>query len=524
MEFNLLPLEIQLEIFSYLPVPQVMKIREVCKHWNGLINAEFKIKELNFYQLKSPEKRVVDYDFRFLCIRSFLDYTSGNPMFSRVKFLHATFNLSYVQLDDAFDLLNSFRSLEEIFCFDWDDDKNPNADSDLDLGIDSEAIERKQFVVSWDHLKEARFYFSPGVYAHNVSIVLDLPNLHYLQVTPLTWFTIKYPERLRILATDGLFEAELDFSKFTSLTKICTVTSDRQSITTSFLEKLPNLRELYLDHLGDWCQFLLEPSPSNIAAPRIFYLDFEFSSKEISNSDQWPESINSPEDSTFIARNLHKSIDNNRQVHSFHYNEIARELDDAEMFEVMPQKFPTIGSLHIIGTVIDPNRLLKFIGQFQVKEIQFQRTFLPQWFFEKLPESGPFIQKLRIGTEPTISILSDDFDFMIFNLENLTTLHFEDCPLSLDFVIKLLRELQSIRHVSFRQAGNYSFWLTLWDKCEISLDVDDIYTELNYDISSEEAAEFVQFLNSQMKVYGLFVCPRRLQALLRQLQLKEWGT
>ena len=530
MEFILLPLEIQLEIFSHLPIPKVMKIREVCKHWNGLINTEFKIKELDCRQLYSPEDRAVGRDFYFLCTRSFLGYTSGNPMFSRVKFLNAYLHPNYAQLDDAFDLLNSFSYLEEtwFFCFVSYSDTNQDADSDINSGIDLEAIERKQVVVSLDRLKKARFYFSSGIYTSKVSIVLDLPCLHYLQVTPLTRFTIKYPERLRILATgdgrEGLFEAELDYSKFTSLTKICTDTGDVPSITANFMEKLPSLREIHLGEFGS-CLYLLEPPSSSIAAPRIFYVGFEFSLNEmVSNGDQWPESIDSPEGSTFIARNLHKSIDNNRQVFSIYYNEIASELNDTEMFGMMPQKFPNIKNLRILGSVADPNRLLKFIAQFKTEQLYLKRTSLPQWFFEKLPESGPLIQELRIGTEPTMSILSDDFDFMIFKLENLRTLDFEDSPLSLDFVTKLLRELQWIHWIKFRQAGNYSFDLRLWDKSEISLDVDGINTKLIYEISREEAAEFVQFLSSQMKTCGLFVCPRQLQGLLLPLHLKERGT
>ena len=524
MEFNWLPLEIQLEIFDYLPVRQVMKIREVCKQWNCLINSEFKIKELDCC-LKSSKLPTDEYDFNFIhpCIRTFLDYTRDNRMFSRVKFLNADLHLNtYAQLDDAFDLINSFKFLEEAW-FHFDDPLNDFGEPVIGSDINLEEIERKQFVVSLDRLEKVRFSLDFETFALNSKIVLDLPRLLILEVRPLENFTIKYPERLRILSTLTLFQGNLNFSKFTSLTKICTPTSDGPWITASFLEKLPSLMELHLDEFGDY-SLLLEPPSSNLAAPRIFYADFEFSLNElISNGFQWPDYIGSPEGSTFIARNLRKSIDNNRQVFSLDYNTIAGELDDAEMFGVMPKKFPKINTLNIIGTVSDPNRLLKFIGQFQIKDLQLERTFLPQWFFEKLPDSDPFIQNLKFGTEPTMSILSDDFYFMIFRLENLKILHFEDCPLSLDFVTKLLRELKSIQVVCFEQPRNYSFHLTLWDECRIVLDVDGIKTELNYEISREEAAKLVEFLGRRLKVNG-FVCPRELQALLRQLQLEEQGT
>ena len=527
MEFNLLPPEIQLEIFSYLPILQVMKIRKVCKHWNALINAEFRIKGLQGQHEPAggpPQSLLGFLCLRFLSIRSFFDRTRDNPMFSRVKFFSVHLCLNYAELNDAFDLLNSFRALERTSFDCYVSDLNR-----INLG----AIEKKQFVVSLDRLKDAYFTFNldeedeeTEAFISKVNIVLDLRSLLYLQVDSLRGLTIKYPERLRTLVTERLFGATWDYSKFTNLTKIRTLTRDRPSITASFLEKLPSLRELHLD--DEFCDELggrsldpLEPPPSSKAALRILYLGFEFSSKEISNSNQWPEFV-SPEGSTFIARNLHKSIDNNRQVFFIDYNAIVGELNDAQMFGVMPRKLPKILRLRIFGTVTDPNRLLKFISQFPMECLEFERTSLPQWFFEKLHESAPLMQELWIGTEPTISILPGDFDF-VFKFENLFSLNFEDHPLPLNFVTRLLKRPNPESDVWFEQAGSYSFWLYPFeDGWEIALrvNVDGIDEEFSYEFSRDEAVELANELNGQLKADG-FVNPKEFLVLLQQLRFEK---
>ena len=519
MEFNWLPLEIQLEIFSYLPVLQVMKIRKVCKQWNGLIKAQFKFKELKCHQIESPKDRRRS-DFNFKSFQSFLDYTRSNPMFSRVKYLEAYLYPNCAQLHDAFDLLNSFSSLEQT---------SFTCCVSGSRRIDWEIIEKKQFVVSLDRLKEAHFYFN-SILVLKASVVLNLPRLHYLKVDSLRGFGIKYPERLRTLATEAFFQATWDYSKFTSLTKLYTLTIHRPSITANFLEKLPSLRELhlnnflnFLDRSGDHSLDPLEPSSSGTAALRIFYAGFEIGFKAmVSIDDQWPELMNSPEGSKFIFRNLHKSVDNNRQVYSLYYNAIVDELDDVEKFEVMPQKFPNMRELHIIGTVADPNRLLKYIGQFQANEFYFESTSLPRWFFEKLAESGSFIEDLEFDTEPTMDILSGDFDF-VFQLEKLSYLDFVDWPLPLNFVARLLKEPKPEIDVLFEQPGIYSFQLCMCGNrwvIDLEVNVGGIDIELGYEFPREEAAELANELSGRLKVDG-FVNPKELLVLLRQLELEK---
>lgn len=86
MEFNSLPREIHLEIFTYLPFEDVMKIRRTCKQWNRLVNSELKFKRL-LYRHRP---------------RSFL--VEQPP---EVQYLKAFLRANYAQ-SDAFDFLNSF--------------------------------------------------------------------------------------------------------------------------------------------------------------------------------------------------------------------------------------------------------------------------------------------------------------------------------------------------------------------------------------------------------------------------------
>lgn len=67
---------------------------------------------------------------------------------------------------------------------------------------------------------------------------------------------------------------------------------------------------------------------------------------------------------------------------------------------------------------------------FKITSFLFQRTSLPQSYFEKLVEISPSIRELDLFADPTMGILSGDLDF-VFKLNNLTWLHVSDCPLSL---------------------------------------------------------------------------------------------
>ena len=54
------------------------------------------------------------------------------------------------------------------------------------------------------------------------NVLLDLPGLLCLKLESLEGITIDHPQKLRILSTIGLFRERLDYSQFTSLTKIYT--------------------------------------------------------------------------------------------------------------------------------------------------------------------------------------------------------------------------------------------------------------------------------------------------------------
>ena len=509
MEFNLLPVEIQLEIFAYLRAPEVMKIRLVCKQWNHLINGQFKFKRLSC----NESSHLVEYDFNFTSIRAFLDYTSTDVKFSMVRCLNAELNPDYDQLDDAFQFLNSFRSLEELkfSCF-------------LPFQWRNEEIQKKTLVLSLHRLKKTDIWFS-GVFESKVSLVLNLPSLLHLALPSLKNVTIAYPGKVRTLVvSDGFSEEDLDCSQFTSLSKIYSNEHDKYSISASFIERLPSLKELHFDieFLGirNLEDHLLEQATEAIL--RIFYFGFEFDLNQI-EAELFPFTFCAQvEDSTeFIARNLHRSIDNNSFVDTIRYNPIARALDDAKMFGVMLKKFPNIRHLHIIGAVADENRLLRFINQFKIKHLEFESTSLSQAFFKKLPKYGPFINWLEIRSEPTMDIQSGHFDF-IFNLKLLTELEFNCYTLPLNFTARLLRELKSIKNVRFHSPRVYLFSLRL-QGCirEIDLRVyEPRFLRFTHKMPTKQTSEMLDLVSRKLKADSP-VCLSELLVLLRHLELEE---
>ena len=533
MELNSLPLVAQLEVFAHLSVREVMKVRRVCKQWNRLINTEFRLQRLRCYQMRSGE-RSAWHEFNFHSIRSFLDYTSTDMKFSNVKSLQASLAPNYDQLEDALNFLNSFRSLEDVrFACSMDYRWEMNRE-----------LEKKTLVVNLDRLRKAEFYLYWGEEANweaKISFLLDLPSLVQLTVNSWKGVTLKEPEKLRTLSIYGLFKRDQDYSKFTSLSNIYTTGSDVLSISARFIESLPSLRELHLEYGSNSNRPSVPPSSKTTA--RIFYYGFEISLNQINQinleAQQLPSNFHEPNEETteFIARNLHQSVNDNSFIKAINYNAMARALDDSEMFIVVPRKFPKISYLYIHGAVADANRLLKFITHLSISYLDFERASLPQWFFEKLAANGSFIRTLLFDIEPTMDILSGDFDF-VFKLENLQWFSLGNRSLPLNFVIRLLEELKSIEKVSFYHTETYWFMIALQDhmweiqSCFygehnrdegvndefIGFEVNDLH--FRHKFSVEEVPELMGALASRLKADGV-VYPRDLLLCLHQLQLEE---
>ena len=119
-----------------------------------------------------------------------------------------------------------------------------------------------------------------------------------------------------------------------------------------------------------------------------------------------------------------------------------------------------------------------------------------------------------------MSILSGDFDF-IFKLENLSSLIFEDFPLSLNFMARALKELKSIDSVRISQRGNFNFVLMRTRSQELFIDLYLPHSgNLDYRILVEEAPELMNTLKSLLNADGA-VCPEAIQVLLRQLGIEK---
>ena len=529
MEFNSLPAEVYLKIFSYLLARDVLKIRRVCKLWRQIINSELKFKELLCFRLREPKrvnpKSKSKWDFYFSSsMKSFLDNVNNEMKFAKIKFLSANLFVYYDELEYAFGFLNTFKFLEkaEFLCrLSYYDHLNNNR---LIVANPPEA-ERRQFVVNLDRLKNFIFDFSQITRHPKASVVLNLPSLLYLSAPYLEDVTITYPEKLEALATISLFKGvdSSSYSKFHSLSKIYTASNDLQSISASFIERLPSLSELHLDTYYPYNHSqMCQPSVYDKTRPKIFYFGFEITIRQINlEGDRIPNLTRfvANEDATrFIIQNLHNSVDNNQSIGSICYNEMASELDDTEMFAVFPRKFPWISYLLVKGNVVDENRLLKFICKSKIQTLYFEETSLSRTFFEKLPENGPFIGKLMIGRTPTMDILSGDFDFVL-NMKSLYGLHFSDSPLPLNYLANVFKVRKTL-NVEFGQPEEYNFSLFHYTKSlkKIDLRAPD-YTRLGLLVTNEEAAEFMNECSTRLKANG-FVCPKQLLVLLRHMELE----
>ena len=248
-------------------------------------------------------------------------------------------------------------------------------------------------------------------------------------------------------------------SQFTGLTEIWTSFEDARSISASFFEKLPRLEDIYFHSTYLYDKFIYLPERSSSKSkPRIFCLGFEITMDQINQfnlEDQWPNFKVDSDCTRFAIQNLDRSIKKNNFIKSILYNEVASELDDFEMLEVMPRTFPKINKIIVGGPVTDQNRLLKFIKKFKIQIFKFEGTSLPRSFFEQLAESCPFISNLEVQAESELDILSGDFDFIFFKMKNLTHLCLSDYPLSLSAVARMLTEFKNLIWFDLKQTENY---------------------------------------------------------------------
>lgn len=528
MKFNSLPPEIRLEIFSFLTVSEVMRVRRVCKQWNDLLNSQIKFKRLFCVQTRPGGESYLKSGLSFESARIFLDRTSNDSKFSRVKYLMVSLCPNYDELKDVFGLLNTFKFLNEavVDCYVADRDRSE--------------IQDQTFVLSLDRLEKVAIFFTGETIVSKVSVVFDLPKLSILVLDEFKSITIGHPKRLRTLAVANLFQG-LDYTQLTGLTRLYADEQDRQSITASFLENLPALLELHLDayylHNEKLLLDLLEPIACGKPSLRILFYGFEISQTDLATGlpDSYGLSGLNEDAASFIIRNRHRSIDNNQFVTSIQYNLISA-LDDNELFGVFLQKFPKIRQLNVIGNVpsSDTDRLLKFINKFKLEQLSFVNTGLPAAFFKKLAKNcSPNIRQLEIEKDASMNILSGDFDF-VFELKHLISLIIGNCRMPLNYLARLVEELKQISLIQFSQTANYDFRMNLC-RCQnvahhtISLKVDATHRHgdpssgifLRYEIPHEEGSKLVNELKSRLKADGEFVCAKQLFIVLLQIEAEE---
>ena len=356
--------------------------------------------------------------------------------------------------------------------------------------------------------------------------MLDLPRLLYLNLESLKSFEIVHPKSLRILSISNLSVGNVDYSQFTGLTKIYAGT--RNSISASFFDRIPSLQEL---HLNDVCGLYKTdydfngtkelPAPFlNQAKPRIFYYDIELTVNQLNNQTHLLGNQSQREScrelTKFVIKNLHQTVGKIEHVTCLDYNTLAEELDDTEIFVTLFQKVLNLNSLYIGGNVADKNRLLKFVLKFRPQHLRFERALLPQSFFQKLSQTGSFIQLLMFRPRHTTKNLTKDFDF-ILGLRGLQFLIFPRCPPSLNFVVRLLKGLKSLSMVQFCHRPNTRFILGLNELSLVSVEFQLSFFEIE-----EDRLKFMEALRKPLKAdEEQFVCIKKVQILVRHLSIEK---
>lgn len=526
MEFNFLQPGIQLKIFSHLSVCEVMKSRLVCRQWASLINSEFKFKQLRCMQLSCLRKWLTVNDFYLKstrCVKSLLDFLSNDAKFSRVKFLFVTLSVKYDEVANVYDLLNSFKCLEELkFRCEIHDAKSYNPDE----------LQKKQFFVSLDRLKTASISFEQNL---KISVVLNLPSLLHLNIDSLRETTIGHPQKLRTLSTRNVFDQEpvMNYTQFTSLTIIYTEATHVRSIRIGFFDNIPNLQELHFTHsyfipCYSVLKLNLPEATEGTAKLRIYYLGFELALNQIHRmilqGDHFPEAFarydSGEMSTTFAIQNLHRSIDNNPYIESIggyiHCGELIRQLDDARVSEALFQKkFSKVFHLRLNGNV-DGHRILNFIDKLKIKELSLERCDLSQPFFQKLAKIQPSIMQLTIRPELTTNydIVSEYTDLaldFVCKLRHLHCLYFFDCRLPLTLLTSLVKAKKFIPFIQFKDFHVFSKGKTI--------DSLECFSLGNYQIPGN-VLSFLDALRREFEP-GEFLCYKKLWHLLNHLKFEK---
>ena len=460
IHLNELPVCLLVEIFSYLPIGEVLRLKLVCKAWREL-STLVRFKSLSFYRYDYEEELISfirpppfpeNYDLHLNDFELF--FQSAGRMVSGVRrlriglFSHPV-NYANNRLEN---FVNRFQLLEELVLnvFDADDDEH---------------IEEPYPVFS---LKLRRLRKLQLQFAYRV-LDLDCPELNYLDLKGpmLENGHIRYPEKLRTLidleTIDVVNNVNL-FRKFVNLKNLVfdlkSKVNQINSFNRTFFEALPqSLQRLIFINLAgfrwidsEWMDledYLRRTYEIEQDSPglRIFCLGIELSLSRFTAEEREPLPLDTHvERSQFPIANLANSVDANiclQELINFAWIE-----EQLPTFDLLYQKiYSDHPYLHmtLYGHVANKPQLFQFIERVKPMDLKIRCVF-PRSFFERLAKVGaPFILSLNFDAA-NLRFGPSALNFLL-SMTRLNSATIFNCPLtlteSLDLIIAVVEKRKS---------------------------------------------------------------------------------
>ena len=458
---NELPFCLLVEIFSNLPIGEVIRLKLVCKAWRE-ISGLVRFKSLSFYRydheevtrpFPRPPRFPENYDLHLNDFERF--FQSAGRMVSGVRrlmvgvFMHPV-NYAKNRLEN---FVNRFRLLEEL---------KLNV-----FGLENITEPYPLVSLKLERLRKLQLQFAFRM------LELDCPELSYLDLEGpmLKNVHIRYPEKLRTLidlASLDVVDNPNVLRKFVNLKNLVLDFEWREneinSFDRTFFEALPKglQRLIVLNYAyfrrpeSKWLDLednLRTSYAIDQDAPglRIFCLGIELSLSRFTTEEREPLSLDTKvERSQFLIANLADSVDGNLCLRE-HIN-FAWIEEQLPTFDLLYQKIysdnlqNSVSRMIVDGSANQP-RLLEFIERVKPTNLDLTSAAFPRSFFERLSKIGaPFILGLyldaaNLGAEP------DALNFLL-RITGLLEATVSNCPLtpteSLDLVIAAVEGTKSL--------------------------------------------------------------------------------
>ena len=464
-QLNELPPCLLLEIFSYLSIGEVIRLKLVCKAWQE-ISCYVRLKSLSIFYLDSKinqdeyylryYKRYNNFDLYVNDFEKFIKST--HSLLSDLRrlvcwFAHSANNGGRIQ-----DFLNRFRRLEELEIkvryYDWE---HPS-----------------HFTLEFERLRKLFIHCERGE-----TFELNCPELSYLDVMSLSDCCISCPEKLRTLVLQNPFEENSQIKKSVNdLIEKCVnlknlivflCNRDPNEIPHTFFERLSkSLQKLIFfesnffkkrfsnEYNLENCfrsQYRIDQEDSS--GLRVFYLGVEVALSRFTSHKKEPVPKGGWDEKfpNFLVTNLTNSVDANVCLDYISYDAFERLLPTFDpLYEKIYSTHPNC-HISLLKMVIDQERLLEFIQKARPRELSLcNEASFSRPFFDRLAEiCSSYIKEIFFDATNLGSELGAlDFLLEMTELERITIIDSQlDVIPRLDFIIAIFEKIENLDSFEF---------------------------------------------------------------------------